>query len=380
MVVYESETLSREELEKKRKQNVCAVCGGWLNMFLDPETHTAFIACNDWHRTHHEGIARAYKEPGELNIPTRRKEMEDQYGKKTSTALAKLPTSGALTQPQAMHILKLVFPQAPEDEIIRCAILCRDFGLHPLMKEVYLIPFKDGKSGKETWATVIGIAANRKMAADKKGAYSFIDDTPRAATQEEITKQYGKDSEEERDNLISICKVKGEKGNEAVGFGLWPKDKSPYGTDKGNTKRNMANIRAERQCLDRLPGEALPQGVEVIDEAYAEVPDVGKIRTETGEVIEPEVIEPETFEAPAPEESEDEPTSWIDIDWLKESVKELQSRNIKAYSNASLLSYMKSIYKVEGEDIYEIASKLNKGKAKHLANFIQDALNKPMKS
>ncbi|GAI51454.1 unnamed protein product, partial [marine sediment metagenome] len=121
-----------------------------------------------------------------------------------------------------MDILKLVYPDVPEDQIIRTAILCRDFGLHPLMKEVYIIGYKNKTTGKTDYSSVIGIGANRKMAADKKGAYSFVDLSPRAATKEEIIQQFGPNSEEERDNLISICKLKGEKGNEAVGFGLWP--------------------------------------------------------------------------------------------------------------------------------------------------------------
>jgi len=294
--IYEEEgKLTLKDLLDLRRKMKCKECGGMLNVFLDPDNGKAFLACNNWHRTHHEGVAKEARlfQP---NIPTRRRIMNDQYGKETTTALdkARLPMTGALTQSQAMHILKLVYPYVPEDEIIRTAILCRDFGLHPLMKEVYIIGFKNNRTGKVDYSTVIGIAANRKMAADKKGPYSFIDLSPRAASKEEIVKQYGADSEEERDNLISICILKGQQGNEAVGFGLWPKDKTPYGTDKGNTKRNMANIRSERQALDRLPGEALPlRHLDVIDEAYAEVPDVGKVDTRTGEIVEGEFKEVE---------------------------------------------------------------------------------------
>ena len=296
MPIYEEEgKLTKEELYELRQYNKCKECGARLDVFMDFDTGKAFLACADYRRTHHEGIEREasrYEKEGlaSLNIPTRRKIMEQEHGTETTKALAKLPMSGALTQPQAMHILKLVYPDVPEDQIIRTAILCRDFGLHPLMKEVYIIGFLNHKTGKTDYSTVIGIAASRKMAANKKGAFSFLDDTPRAAYKEEIIKQYGENSEEERDNLISICKLKGEKGNEAIGFGLWPKNKEPYGTDKGNTKRNMANIRSERQALARLPGEALPQ-LEVIDVAYAEVPDVGKVNTGTGEVLEGEVKE-----------------------------------------------------------------------------------------
>ena len=278
--------LTEKERNKLRQQFVCPECGEWVNYWLDANGKT-YLACHRHNINKHEGVAREYIEPNEKYITARRESMSEQEVK-TSQALVErgVPLTGALTQPQAMHILKLVYPDVPEDQIIRTAILCRDFGLHPLMKEVYILGFKNTKTGKTDYSTVLGIGASRKMAADKKGAYSFIDASPRTATKEEIVKQYGENSEEERDNLVSICRLQGESGNEAFGFGLWPKDRIPYGTEKGNTKRNMANIRSERQALDRLPGEAIPlRHLEVIDEAYSDVPDVGKVSKETGEII-----------------------------------------------------------------------------------------------
>ena len=292
MPIYEEDgQMSRKDLNELRRRNRCKECGERLAVFIDLDAHKAFLACTDWCRTHHEGIERElsrYNKEGlaSLNENTRREIMQEQYGTGITTALdrARVPTTGALTQPEAMHILKLVYPNVPEAEIIRAAILCRDFGLHPLMKEVYIIGFKN-KDQTTSYSTVIGIAASRKMAADRKGLYSFLDGTPRAATQAEITKQFGVNSEEEKANLISICILRGEKGNEATGFGLWPKDKSPYGMDKGNTPRNMANLRSERPAYSRLPGDVVPP-IEVIDEAFAEVPDVGAVNTSTGEILE----------------------------------------------------------------------------------------------
>ena len=297
--------------------------------------------------------------------------MEKEHGKETMAALEKYyPSRGQLSQFQAMQILKLVYHGVPEAEIIRCAILCRDFGLHPLKKEVYIIPFGQGE--KRTWATVIGIAADRKMAANQKGAYSFLDDTPRAASKKEIAKQFGEDSEEAESNLISVCKVKGQDGNDVIGFGLWPKENNPYGIDKGNTKRNMANIRAERQALSRLPGRPLPQ-VEVIDEAYAELPEVGTVDTATGEIVEtkpepkPKGAEKKEPKKPAPtpapkvpqerteqkaeppdEETQPEPQteetpSPIDLVWLKETL------GIIRWKETTALSWIKAQFRVSVE-------------------------------
>ncbi len=217
--------------------------------------------------------------------------MENEHGTGMTTALekARVPMTGALTQPQAMHILKLSYPKAPEDQVIRAAIFCRDFGLHPLAREVFLIPFNEGKPN-ETWAMVVGIPANRKMAHALKGEFSFLDDTPRAAYDSEIEKQFGKNSEEASLNVISITKLKGVPGNLAIGFGLYSKTETPKGMDKGNTKRNQANIRSERQAMDRLPGPPIPK-VEVVDERYIDMPEIGKVEKVTGEIVEGEARE-----------------------------------------------------------------------------------------
>ena len=287
--------------------------------------------------------------------------MEEKVGLEKTRALAKLPAHGQLTQPQAEHILSLVYPNVPKDEVIRCAILCRDFGLHPLMKEVYIIGFENKRTGKKDYSTVIGIGASRKMAADKKGAYSFLDNSPRAAKPEEIIKQYGKDSEEEKDNLISICKLKGEKGNEAEGFGLWPKEKTPYGLDKGNTKRNMANIRSERQALSRLPGEALPQ-LEVVDEAYVEVPDVGKVIEKTGEIIIPEPEpEPENKEASPLDET---PVTEDDLAQLNKLMSEnnVSASQLGAYMNKDKGWNIKVTTELKKWQLNEILEAFKKGK------------------
>ena len=77
-------------------------------------------------------------------------------------------------------------------------------------------------------------------------------------------------------------------------------------------------------------------------------------------------------------EGEDLPSdSLIDLEWLKESMKTLTNKGQKAYSEESLLSYMRSAYKgVKGGTVAEIAGNLDKGAAAHFTKIIQDALNK----
>ncbi|KKM81331.1 hypothetical protein LCGC14_1330780, partial [marine sediment metagenome] len=349
--------------------------------FLDLFAKQRYIACSGGV---HEGIAREYKPPVEDYKSNVRREhkLEQEHGRVTSTALANIPKSGQLTQPEAMTILKLVYPKAPENDIIRTAIFCKDFGLHPLANEVYLIPFKD------KWVMVVGIPANRKMAHNLKGEFSFLDDTPRAASQEEIVKQFGADSDEAKLNVISVTKLEGVGGNKAIGFGLWPKKEAPYGLDKGNTQRNMANIRSERQAMDRLPGKPMPQ-VEVIDAKYTVLPDVGKVDTTTGEIKEG-ITEGELKEVPADEipqptpeapessigVSKGEGNSIIDMEWLNEQLKKLQTGKPEVWGEENILSFMMKTYKVEGETIQEAAGKLDKGAAKHFTDRVKEGLDK----
>jgi len=302
-----------DEAKKILRYSVCAECGSELRLFTDYEKGKFYLACSrNWE---HNGIAREYTERPELNILTRREQMEQEYGKERSTALTKsgLPLSGRLNQEQAMTVLRLVYPEVPDPEIQRTAILCRDFGLHPLMKEVYIIPFKKkwkdehDKWHEETnWATVLGINATRKMMA-RMGSFSYIDNTPRVMTEQEQKDIFG---EVQEGKVQAITKLRTKGGLEAQGYGSYLLKDSPYGMDKGNTKANMAFIRSERQAFSRLFPDAIPQELEIVDEAYVE--GVGLVNKKTGEIketIEGEFKEVQgTLETPvAPEPTPDEP-------------------------------------------------------------------------
>lgn len=264
---YYLEIDDRQLLERLRLTNVCKECGGKLEALYDISKHLPYLQCRV--NPHHEGIEREasrYEKEGlaSLNILTRREIMEKEYGEATTKALSKYIGVVSLTKPQAKEILVAVFPEAPDQEITRAVMLCASYGLNPLMKHVFLIPFNKGKPN-ESWATVIGIKAKRLLAS-RRGNYSYVDNTPRIMTEEEQRQVFG---ETYSDKIMVITKLKDPAtGAEAPGYGAWPKDTQPYGTDKGNSKFNMAAIRSESQALDRLrPGE-MPVGIEVAPEEF----------------------------------------------------------------------------------------------------------------
>jgi len=278
--IYESEEYSRAKLQELRRANLCSECGGRLDVFMDFDKNLAFLACADWRSTHHEGIEReasVYEQEGlaSLNIATRREMMTQDLGREKATRLMKYEGTATLTRVQAMEILKTIWPDAPEIEQIKAAMLCARYSFNPLMKHVFLISFKRREGGEvvgEDWVTVIGIKAKRLLAS-RRGSYSYTDGTPRVMTEDEQKRTFGK---VEPEKLWVITKGKDPAtGAEAVGYGFWPKDTEPKGTGKGNSKFNMAAIRSESQFLDRLrPGE-MPQGVGVIDAEY-EITEVGE--------------------------------------------------------------------------------------------------------
>lgn len=209
--------------------------------------------------------------------------MVEELGQAKATKLVKYEGVVSLTREQAKEIVKTIWPKAPEIEVLKAAIICHQYGLNPLMKHLFLIPFKRKEQGKvvgEDWVAVLGIKTNR-LIAQRRHSYSYLDLTPRRMTEQEQEKVLG---EVDDSRIWAITMIKDmDTSAEVMGVGSWPKDEVPYGVEKGNTKLNMACIRSERQALDRqYPGE-MPQGVEVIDEEYLPIEGKSFIRLPEGD-------------------------------------------------------------------------------------------------
>ena len=191
--------------------------------------------------------------------------MEEQLGKEKNTELAPYFGLVSLTKEQATDIANTLWPKAPPVERHKAAVICAMYGLNPLMKHLYLIPFRDAKAQTHKWVIVLGIGATR-LIASRKTHYSYLDG-PRMMTKEEQEKLLG-EVDEKRYYAITI--IQDDKGNKAPGYGNWVKETPVYGADKGNTPQNMAMLRSERNAFDRLLPAEMPQGIEVIETQFIE--------------------------------------------------------------------------------------------------------------
>ena len=185
--------------------------------------------------------------------------MEEELGKEKTTELAQYLRAKTLSPKIAATILRSIWPEAPDLEVAKAALLCASYGLNPLMKHVFLVKFGNN------WSTILALRATR-LIASRKHRYSYLDG-PRVMTEEEQGKTFGA---ADNAKIWVITILQDENGNKAPGYGGIDLKATIYGTDKGNTAFNMASARSERQAFERLFPSDMPTGVEVEDERFLE--------------------------------------------------------------------------------------------------------------
>ncbi len=315
---YYLETDDREKLKAILKYHVCAECGSQLEGMYDIKKHLPYVQCKA--NPEHQGIERQAIPHGveNYNINSRREVMEKQLGKEISTALAKYQGVVSLTEPQAREVLITLWPEADKAspaEFYKAMMLCTQYGLNPLMRHLFLIPFWNTDRKRYEHICVQGISSNR-LIASRKHHWSFLDDTPRIGSEAEVIKHYGKVNP---DILRAIVKMRDiETGAEVTAWGEWPMWKTkdgkrapnePKGTDKGNSMVNMACTHAERKGLDMLyPADMPPSDIPVADEHY--IDGTGRVLPD-GEPPETTETGDKTTEQPTaqPQEPPTEPTT-----------------------------------------------------------------------
>lgn len=192
--------------------------------------------------------------------------MAEELGKEKADALAKYVGQTSLQKVELQDIIETLWPEAPPVEKTKAIMLCATYGLNPLNKHIFLIPFNKGEPD-ETWALVMSIHCKRLLAS-RRGPFSYVDNTPRIMTDDEQQTVFGEVLD---DRLYVITKLRDPKTSaESVGYGFWLHKDRPKGENTGNTRFNMAAIRSESQALDRLrPGE-MPLGIEGVEESAIE--------------------------------------------------------------------------------------------------------------
>ena len=199
-------------------------------------------------------------------------------------ALIQYQGSLSLSREGAEFVLTTIWPDAPKADVLKAALLCRDYGLNPLMKHVYLIKYEDRRGGgPATWAIVLGIGAKRLIARGRRNErlYSYADG-PRMMNAEEQERIFGEVSKADW-VAITVIECKGQK---FPGYGRWPKATAVKGGDKGNTPQNMAMIRSESAALQKLnPGGFGDVAPDAVDESYEQSPTYPGVIETTSRVV-----------------------------------------------------------------------------------------------
>jgi len=211
------------------------------------------------------------------------------------TALAKMKEDDLVLEARrdrAIEDLKIFYKDAPLPDVWKAAALIGFHGYSP--ENVYLIPYKNNKTGTTDWSIVVSIKGKREsvVKAGNRGLnYTYgADMFPRIMNAEEKIRAFGKN---DATKVSAICRISDSLGNIVVGYGHFGKTESMKGTDKGNTPENMAMIRAEARALEKLPNvKALPHGVEVVSDEYIEA-ECSIIENPAQEVFEPPPAQPQ---------------------------------------------------------------------------------------
>lgn len=183
----------------------------------------------------------------------------------------------AISRNQALFLLKHIWPDAPLEKQIEAAMICQQYRLNPLMRQVHLVKYDHYEFDKaqnrriktgEDWSVILGIGATRQIAQDE-GKYSYTDG-PRVLTEAEQETYLG---EVDKMNLWMTTEITDRQGNKYRGLGFWPKDKDVKGGEKGNSKRHMAAIRSERDALKKYQPGRIPD-LDVTDEDYTPITNI----------------------------------------------------------------------------------------------------------
>jgi len=137
-------------------------------------------------------------------------------------------------------------------------------------------------------------------------------------------------------------------------------------------KRALVDAALHAGRLSELFTQDIEDGA-IIDADYTIVEESKTESKEAEEIV--KESSGEELAKPVPETEIEPPgKGFIDIEWLKESLKTLRDKKLSAWSEKNLLSYMKTTYKVEAKTVLEGVIQLDKGAANHFVNLVEETL------
>jgi hypothetical protein len=363
--------MGQEEITRLRLYSKCAECGATLAEYLDSHNHVTYIACS--RNEHHEGISRDYIPKSGFNIENIKKELGKKMTQEKANQLAVYAGITSLTEVKAKEILDMLFPHAQgasPAEYKKAMLLCVQYGLNPVHNHVFLIPFYNKNTKRDDYVCVQGIEATR-LIASRKHKWSFLDGTPRMASDEEATKHYGRLVNLEKFYYF-VAKIRDEESKaELEGWAEWTiftgnGKHEPYGTESGNSITNMGCIRCERNAIHKMYPADMPDiNVPTVDSHYTK-PGTQVIEGEFAEVID----QKQNTEGGAKQDPPQHSEANIYIEWVKNALSSIK------WNQTTFTSWLKSQkelkdLRTEGT-LDDIIGRLTKAQAA----IVQDMLQK----
>ncbi len=300
---------TKEELRKLQKKHWCSICGGRLGLVLDVGRHEFFIACSDFHRTHHEGITSHNK--GDEKYM---KEFKERY---------KMDSKSLMTMNETQMLARVDMAKFPQDLTVAdkrlLAQVAITYGFDPLMGEVSIYQGKP-------WVSIDG----RYRKAQETEKLDGVDTRP-ATKQERIDWQIPDGDYFFRAEIY----VKGSS-HPFVGWGRVFTSETVGGKGFKPVEKNP-----QRMAEKRAEAQGLRKGFHIPLPSYEDIgsPDIEgnshKVNRLTGEVIEGEYREKTAPEQPKPQDSADNPPAVTQHTPQVQSATASQSEAIKAYTEAN---------------------------------------------
>jgi hypothetical protein len=338
--------MSKEEINRLRLWSVCAECGAMLAEYLDLKTKETYIACS--RNEKHQGIAREYHPRTGFTIENIKKELGKKMTQEKANQLAIYAGVTSLTEVKAKEILTLMWPEAEKASAIeysKAMLLCVQYGLNPVDNHIFLLPFWNRRRRAYDYVCVQGINATR-LIASRRHKWSFLDDTPRMATDEEAKKHYLHLVDFEK-YYYFVAKIRDmailengawitlQHGAEIEGWAEWSinaKDSDgnevahkPHGTESGNSITNMGCIRCERNAIHKMYPADMPNiNVPTVDSRFIK-PGAPIIEGEYSVVNEPSTEVDGAAASPAAEKAEKLSPEEIEIRELKDQLAKAEA-------------------------------------------------------